>query len=321
MRKRFTIGVLTTVLAASLVGASGAAGAVEFGDNCVGNGLAPPDEIGYTLTSLSSPGPLPLTAPSGGVITKIRTIVDPELGFPFAVPTSIKVLRSAGGLNYTVTAATTIGVTAGTNLTNVRLPVQTGDRLALHGIPFTYEGTEVPSFTIYCDEVLGDLGAAIGEVGVGTTAPFPPPAEGRVPLAAIVEADVDNDGYGDETQDLCPQSAAFQTACPAVVVDAFSLAGGSAVRVLVATSTSAPVKVSGTVKLGKSDKATLSAKAKVVPAGKIVAFTLKFPGPLKEKLKELEPSKKLQLKIVASATNVAGAVSTDRLKAKLKGQG
>jgi hypothetical protein len=323
MRKRFAIGVLTTVLAASLVGVSGAAAAVEFGDNCRGNSVAPPEDPGYTLTTLSSPGPLPLTAPSAGVITKIKTLTDPEeLGFPFAVPTSIKVLRSAGGLNYTVTAAATIGITAGANQTDVRLPVQAGDRLGLHGLPFIYEGISVPSFTVYCDEAPGDLGAAKGDVGVGATAAFPPPDEGRVPLAAILEADVDNDGYGDETQDLCPRSAAAQIACPVVTLDAYSLAaGGGAVKVLVATSSSAPVKVSGTVKLGKSGKATLSAKAKAVPAGKIVTFTLKFPGPLKEKLEELEPSKKLQLKIVASATDVAGGISTDKLKAKLKGQG
>ena len=321
MRKRFAIGVLTTVLAASLSGASGAAGAVEFGDSCIGTSLAPPEGAGYTLTTLSSPGPIPLTAPSAGVITKLKTSLGPELDFPFAVPTSVKVLRSAGGPNYTVTAAQTIGVTGGMNLVDARLPVQAGDRLALRGLPFNYEGTEVPSFTVYCDEVSGELGATVGDVGVGSTAAFPSPDEGSVPIAAILEPDADNDGYGDETQDLCLLSAAVQIACPTVTLDAFSIAGGSAAKVLVATSTSAPVKVSGTVTLGKGGKATLSAKAKVVPAGKIVAFTLKFPGPLKEKLEDLEPGKKLTLKLTASATNAAGQVSTDKLKAKLKGQG
>ncbi len=113
----------------------------------------------------------------------------------------------------------------------------------------------------------------------------------------------------------------MQTACPIVTLDSYSLVAGSAVKVLVATSIAAPVNVSGTVKLGKGATAKLSAKAKTAPAGKIVTFKLSFPKALKEKLKELEPSKKLTLKITASATNVAGQVSTDKVKAKLKGQG
>jgi hypothetical protein len=91
--------------------------------------------------------------------------------------------------------------------------------------------------------------------------------------------------------------------------------------VLVATSTDAPVGVSGTVKLGKGAKANLSAKPKPVPAGKLVRFTLRFPAGLKDRLKELKPKRKLTLKLTASATNVAGLVSTDKTKTKLKGQG
>jgi len=90
--------------------------------------------------------------------------------------------------------------------------------------------------------------------------------------------------------------------------------------VLVASSTGAPVSVKGLVNLGKGKKATLKAGPKQVPAGKLVKFKLKFNAKLKKRLQELEPSKKLTLKITASATNVAGQVSTDRLKVKLKGQ-
>jgi hypothetical protein len=34
-------------------------------------------------------------------------------------------------------------------------------------------------------------------------------------MQAIVEPDADNDGFGDETQDLCPSNATIQGACPA----------------------------------------------------------------------------------------------------------
>jgi hypothetical protein len=37
----------------------------------------------------------------------------------------------------------------------------------------------------------------------------------RVNVSAVVESDADGDGFGDVTQDLCPQSATTQAACPA----------------------------------------------------------------------------------------------------------
>jgi len=80
------------------------------------------------------------------------------------------------------------------------------------------------------------------------------------------------------------------------------------------------VSVKGIVNLGKDKKITLKAGAKTVPPGKLLRFKLKFNAKLKKRLRELPPSKKLTLKITASATNVAGQVSTDKIKAKLKGQ-
>jgi hypothetical protein len=146
-----------------------------------------------------------------------------------------------------------------------------------------------------------------------------------VPLAAVIEPDADGDGYGDETQDKCPQSAAFQTECPVVVLDSLPIAGKNAVTVLVGISNEAPVTVSGSVKLPKTAKASASAAAKLkkvtqtVSPGKLGRFVLKFPGKLKAALKELPKGKKLKLKITASAANVAGQVSTDTTKLNLKG--
>ena len=77
----------------------------------------------------------------------------------------------------------------------------------------------------------------------------------------------------------------------------------------------------GWVKLGKGKQAKLSAPAKTLTPGPIARFKLKFPAKLKNRLKELEPKQSLQLKIAAQATNVAGTVSADNLKVKLKGQG
>jgi hypothetical protein len=318
MKKRFAVGVSMLAISASLLAAPGASAAVEFGDNCGGTSTVPE----YTLVDLVSAGSLPVAAPSSGVITKLKTSV--AIPIPFQVPTSIKVLRPAGSNNYTVVGQTTMNVGVGSSAANTRLPVQAGDRLGMRGLPFSFEGSSIPSIAFYCPGGLpASLGASAGssDPQPGATLTFSSVGPAGVPVVAVLEPDADGDGYGDETQDLCPQSAAAQVACPVVSIDSFALIGRGSVRVLVTASNSAAVKVKGTVKLGKAGKAKLSGGAKTVAAGKLVSFKLKFPEQLKDALKELDPGQKLKLKIVASATNVAGTVSSDKLNVKLKGQG
>jgi hypothetical protein len=316
MKKRFSAGLLAAVMAVFLLAASSAPAAVQFGDDCVGNETTPGS---YTITTLSAPGPLSITAPVSGVITKMSVSVPP---LPFSLPSSVKVLRSAGGNNFTVTGQATVGSSGVGGYTETRVPVQAGDRLGLHGLPFVFEGTPSPGVTIYCDEVADGsvLGAAPGEVGLGATANFIPVDEASTPVLAFIEADADNDGFGDETQDKCPQSAALQTPCPLAALEATTQIGRRAVTVLVTTTAAVPVQVSGTVNLGKGKKATLTAAAQTVSPGQLAKFKLKFTKKLKERLKELSPKQKLTLKIAASATNVTGAVSVDKVNAKLKGQ-
>jgi hypothetical protein len=106
-----------------------------------------------------------------------------------------------------------------------------------------------------------------------------------------------------------------------VTVDASSvIKRKGSVVVLVTSTTSAPVKVTGTVNLGKGKKAKLSSKTLTVVPGKVSRFTLKFPKKLKNRLEDLQRKRSLQLKLTASATDLIGRVSTDKLKAKLKGQ-
>ncbi|HVD41039.1 MAG TPA: hypothetical protein VNC16_08565 [Solirubrobacterales bacterium] len=294
-----------------------ASAAVEFGDTCTAENAAPGP---YTLLTLSTPATdLPLSAPVSGVITKVK--VKSEIPFPFSVPTYVKVMRPTGGENYTVINQQTIQAVNGQAVADARMPVQAGDKLGIHGPPFTYEGTPLEGFTLYCNEVPGALGVAPGDVAVGSSATFMNATEARVPLAAVIEPDADNDGYGDETQDGCPLSAAAQTTCPLIALDTSAKVGKKAVTIVITASSEGPVTVKGVAKLGKGKKVTLKAGPKTVFPGKLASFKLKFKSKLTKRLKELEPSKKLTLKITASATNVAGQVSTDKLKVKLKGQG
>jgi hypothetical protein len=309
------LAMFTTALALMVVGATGtASAATEFGDTCEGSAPFPP----FTVTAFSSSeASLPLTAPVGGVLTKIK--MKTAIPLPFALPEQIKVLRSAGGNNYTVTHQTEIGARAGETVADVRIPIQAGDRLGMRGLPFTYEGSKSEGLSLICAGA-GKLGVSLGDVAEGATAEFVDAGEARLPLRGVIEPDADNDGYGDETQDGCAQSAAVQVPCPLIVLDAVPVPGSKTVLVYVAGSSEGAVTVKGVAKLGKGKKSTLKAGPKTVSPGKITKFKLKLSGKVSKRLQELEPSKKLTLKITASATNVAGLVSTDKTKIKLKGQ-
>ncbi len=305
--RRLLVGIVAAV---ALACASTASAATEIGDPCVGDDAAP-----FGFFQISSPSsPLPMAAPATGVVTQWKVNL---VAAPVQIPQSLKIARIVSPtLVQTVAESSVQTVVGGANSFPTRLPIQAGDRLGLAGTGGEFGG-------LFCED------ESTPSDHVGITESFGPPGGSvlyediplRIPVRAVIEPDADNDGYGDETQDLCPQSAAFQVACPVVTLDAFPIVGGSAVKVLVATSTSAPVKVTGVAKLGKGAKAKLSTKSKTVSAGVFTTFKLSFSKALKEKLKELEPGKKLTLKITASATNVAGQVSADKLKAKLKGQG
>jgi hypothetical protein len=316
---RIRLGACIAAIAvASLTGASAASAATEFGDNCVGNEEA----VAATFFEISAVAgnPLPPGAPSAGVITKLKINLIPT---PITFPHTIKVLRlNTGTKTAQVVAETIVTVTGGLNSYDARIPVQAGDRLSLFGA-----GPEVK--TVVCDEtgVTSILGVFEGNgSGVGSSSPYveSPPIPAGVPVSAVLEPDADNDGFGDETQDKCPQAASTQAECPVIVLDSFPLAKKSSIVVLVAASESGSVSVSGSAKLPKASKASVSAKAKLkkvtkkVTAGKIARFTLKFPGNLKAALKSLPRGKKITVNLQATATNVAGQVSRDKAKLKLK---
>ena len=321
MKKLLLTGA--SAMAALMLLAPAASAAVEFGDACVGNEYALPEGPGgpgYTFMTLSVPsGGLSLTAPSSGVITKVKMNVGDIL--PFAVPTAVKVLRPIGGSSYTAVGQTMVNAW-GNASAEARMPVLAGDHLGLHGQPTTFEGSPVPSVSIYCREPEDGsvMGATIGDVTVGSTGSFAPVEEGRVPVAAVIEPDADKDGFGDETQDLCPLSAAVQTACPVITLSASKVVKRGFVTMLVTGSAQAPVTVAGTVSLGKGKKANLKGGTQIVAAGVLARFVVPFPKSVKSKLKKLTPKQKLSLKLTATATNVAGQPTVATVKAKLKGQ-
>ncbi len=312
MAKPGLAAILGLATALVLLAAQPAAAATEVGNKCIGN----TSTSEYTLISLANaPGdPLPARAPGGGVVTRWTFNVVP---IPSGILSqTLKVFRSTGapGQFQVVGESTPSPIASGLNTFSTRIPVQAGDFFGISGAPAN----------VFCET--GNAGEVIGAIPGNPTTGSPANVaieanELQLPITAAIEPDADNDGYGDETQDKCPQSAAFQTECPVVTVDLSSaIKKKGSVVVLLTTDSTAPVKVSGTAKLGKGKKAKLSGGTKTVAPGKITRFTLKFTKKLKKKLAELTTKQSLQLKVTASATDLVGRVAKDTLKVKLKGQ-
>ncbi len=317
MAKRSLLAILGLTAALALLAAQPAVASTEVGNQCLGN--ASTLNVTY-LSAANAPGsPLPAQVPSAGVITRWTFNIVPIS--PGILTQSLKIFRPTGAPNQfkVVGESSPAPITTGLNTFGARIPVQAGDFLGTSGAA---SGMVV---TVFCNT--GNPGDRVavftGNVTSGSTATSLGEEAGRQnPITAVVEPDADNDGFGDETQDKCPQSAATQGDCPTVAVDASSIIKrkGSVV-VLVTTTNSAPVTVTGVAKLGKGKKAKLSGGTKTVTPGKITRFTLKFPKKLKEKLGDLAKSRALQLKVTARATDLIGRVSKDTLKTRLKGQG
>lgn len=315
MRSKLVSVAIGAALTISLLSATGAAAATQAGNNCTGNEIAE----NYTLLGLanSSGNPLPATIPVSGVISKWTFNAEPGLPGGF-VSQRLKILRSVGSKQFQVVGESALSsIAGGLNTFSTQVPVHSGDFIGTNG---SLEGSP---FTFYCETGNpGDqLGVILGNPSMGSIATETEGGPGfQVPVTVFVEPDADNDGFGDETQDACPQSAAFQTPCPPVVLSSSTQVKRGSVTVIVTSSTAAPVTVKGIAKLGKGKKAKLNGGTQNLLPGTLNKYRLFFTKGLKNKLKEMSPNKKLTLKVTISGTSVSGAVTTKTLKLKLKGQ-
>ena len=136
-------------------------------------------------------------------------------------------------------------------------------------------------------------------------------------VAGALQPDVDGDGYGDETQDSCPQSAAFHAACPTVSFARAYSVTPDAILVKVRASAKTPIAVSGDLpEPGGTPKVVQS-----VPKGKAATVSVPIPDKLEAQLEHLAPSRSLNLRLKAHAVRVDGAPSTDHLTVRLRGRG
>jgi hypothetical protein len=318
--KRLFAALAMVVAAISLAGVSSASAATVFGSGCTATQIT--DGAIWVSTGHGTTSPLPVTAPIPGVITEwtVNTdIVVEQEGklageFPRILQQRLLVLAAEGPESFKVVGEAAGGPLnlKGSNTYTARIPVQAGDFLGLAGNPFT----------AWCDtkDPADTYAAATGGTPPGSVFRVERATGHQIPVAARVEPDVDGDGYGDETQDQCPQSAAYQTACPVVTVSSLSLTHPKSVTVYVSSSLVAPIVVSAKVKVGKGKTASLKARPQTVAPGALGRFNLVLTKKVLNTLKALTTKKSLTLKISASATNVTGLPSIATSKLKLRGE-
>jgi hypothetical protein len=323
MRMGLRIGLAAVLAAAALsaaAGADGASAATEIGSHCQG------DTSGGNATQAqvaNDPSdPLPAAAPSDGVVTSWSVNVAP-LGF--ALPEKLKLLRPAASPNqFTVVGESRFeAVLSGSETFATRIPVHARDHLGV------YASSSSGALLCSATGKEGDIyGSAAGDVTVGSTRSFLTSEGNQVAVAATIEPDADGDGYGDETQDRCPQDASIQTACPAasrLELDLVPLVKRKSVTVLVTTSSQASVAVSATVlRHGKERRVVgvtrypgIRTAVSTVNPGTIARFKLYFYRGLNSALDSLSTKKSMKLRITAIALSTGTKKAVD---VKLKGR-
>ncbi len=186
--------------------------ATSDADNCTPN-------TEFMQNTVGTGGPTPsydVPAP-GGVITSWSTKPGPGTG----TGARLKVYRPTSDANtWTVVGESAAKIltpdTENTGLT--RISVQPGDRIGVrtasgNGGPcdFPYPAGLGPGYSIFAFQASPDqtVDPATGD----SVLFFDDGIEELVNIAAVVEPDADGDGFGDETQDLCPGSTGPTNGC------------------------------------------------------------------------------------------------------------
>lgn len=320
MRKHRGVSVLVS-LVALLLAAPGASAAENAGWSCTAND----SKANWTLLASGSSGipMMPSIPPEGPkVITGWKVQLGPGIG-PIAQRLEVFEIQNEKSEYKKIGESATETLVEGTNSFATRIAVTEGDSVGLYG----------PVETVFCSKESGAISSLYeGSVATGEIKVFTAESEIGTPVVVTVEPDRDSDGYGDETQDRCPTSPAYQGDCPVVTLTANGKARKRSILVRVSASSEASVQVLGQVgwnfqpkrKPGKGKTARLivglRGGTKTVLPGETARFTIPLPKTVLRRLGRLEPSKSLKAKITVLATSLANQTFDRRLTVKLKGQ-
>lgn len=314
MPRRLSLALASSIAALMLTAPAAFAGSSEAGWGCTAFGSEPGVTVLSTPEEWSSYSPLVKENP--GVIVSWTVRVEDGLG-QFAQ--QLGLFRPAGDGEYTKVAESaveTFGPPPPEELISkpARIPVQRGDLLGLWG----------PEGTLYC---FGGPAAEFGgPIAVGETKAFTMDGR-RSPVNAVVEEDLDRDGYGDFSQDRCPSSAAFQTDCPLPALNIGKVAVKKrAILIEVSNNTDATFQAIGEVRWRKKPKGPTvivgfrSEGPRQATGGVPIQLRLPLPKAVRERLAKLPRRRSLRARIDVKATNLVPYVGTQEIKVRLPGR-
>lgn len=298
--------ILAAVVAAALLAlTAGTAGAVEIGSRCTASGSGP----GIRVQTVEVPGGPSYSAPTAGIVTKWGLSV--PNGQSGMVRLKILSYSSDDSSGTVLNHSESMPFVSGPNTFDTRIPIAAGNTIALYS----------PDYSAYC--LTGVAPAETSGLGVGGSEPpvggsftvWPEYSGTRTALFAVIEPDGDGDGFGDESQDLCPQRADTQTACPAVSIASLKRkAGNKSLKLTLATNTQATVKLTASARIpatGGKRARTIRFKiqTKASSATGSTVFTLKYPSKLRSALNSLPRRSKIKLTLNFSATGLIDTAS------------
>lgn len=215
LRVFLSVALIATFLA---LGASNAAAATTFGSSLANapNDLACGGPSGVTcgvaisgigVAGRASGG---VDAPVGGVVVRWRIRALP--GSVTSLAVALRLYRGNTAVGTSALESSTLS--GGIETFNTRLPVQPGDRLGLNQTQLGFMIVSAANVT-YTAAGSGthDYWGSPPTDGSSAT-PDGDVTNRELLINADVEPDADGDGFGDESQDLCPIDRSLQTACP-----------------------------------------------------------------------------------------------------------
>lgn len=216
------LGTVVGGLLAALALAPAAHGAVTIGSDLSQTDFASAScPVGPACTSVngSLTNGRPLLSPIAGVIVRWRLAQGNNAGDGGNAMVALRIVHPA---STTPPIDTWTGIATGPSVPvptaaallqfDSRIPIAVGDSIGLNH-PQNHSVIGVAEPLGYLDAFSNGL--ADGEMRLRDNA-----SAAEMTLNADVEPDADRDGFGDETQDLCPTNATVQTACPLAPVPA-----------------------------------------------------------------------------------------------------
>jgi hypothetical protein len=226
--RRALCGLAAATMVAAVLGTASADAAgprhgSRHGSRPAGDSAAVP---GQTVVGQTAPSLTGSDCPAGFIGVQTTTLTLPSYTIPFSgvvtsfsynagLPTGVRALffdpsTTPGHFTLGAQSQEQPVVPGALNTFDTRVPVRAGELLGSR----TTDDHANCGFIGAAGETLSyDIGPALA--AGAAFAPTLSQPDFRLNLSVVLEPDVDGDGYGDVTQDQCPQSALSQGACPA----------------------------------------------------------------------------------------------------------